>query len=506
MEYTQVARYDRFGGNAKLRLSNRGTHILTTELFLRGFAIVYAIAFASLFSQALGLYGSQGIFSVAKYLTQVSQSLGAKGFWYLPSLFWFNSSDFILQALAAVGILSAIAVFLGYLRLPLFILMWFAYLSYLSVGRNFLSFQWDTFLLEVGFLAIFVSRLSLKIDWRKESGSHTLMVFLFRIVIFRLMFFAGYVKLVSGDAAWWDLDALNFHYYTQPIPNALAWYAHQLPIWFQKMSVMMTLLIELLVPFFIFAPRKLRLIAFYIFSGFMGLIMVTGNYCFFNILAVLLFLFLLDDQHLRFLWIKISKCSLKMTMPEYRRWKGYKYILLLLSFLIGTMALAQTLGQLTHSQSIPRWIRPLYAWHFVNRYGLFARMTTSRNEIVMEGSRDGKTWLAYEFQWKPGDVHQRPRQVAPHQPRLDWQMWFAALGNVKSTPWYFPFVEQLLRGSSDVLGLLKYNPFGDKPPRYVRARFYEYTFTDFETKKRTGRWWNKVDKGLFCLPAELTKK
>ena len=133
------------------------------------------------------------------------------------------------------------------------------------------------------------------------------------------------------------------------------------------------------------------------------------------------------------------------------------------------------------------------AFQSVNNYGLFRRMTTTRPEIVVEGSVDGRTWLAYEFKWKPGDVHRRPPFVAPHQPRLDWQMWFAALGSAQRTrgQWFLEFSKRLLEGSPDVLALIEHNPFADEPPRFLRATLYDYHFTDWKTRRADGTWWKR---------------
>ena len=125
-------------------------------------------------------------------------------------------------------------------------------------------------------------------------------------------------------------------------------------------------------------------------------------------------------------------------------------------------------------------------------------MTTSRPEILVEGSDDGQNWRAYEFRWKPGDVMRRPRFVAPHQPRLDWQMWFAALSSCEANPWLVNFLARLLEGSPPVLDLLAKNPFPDHPPRYIRAVLYDYHFTDAATRRATGAWWRREEKGLYC--------
>ena len=146
------------------------------------------------------------------------------------------------------------------------------------------------------------------------------------------------------------------------------------------------------------------------------------------------------------------------------------------------------------------WLSPLRT---VNSYGLFAVMTTERREIVVEGSNDGTNWLAYEFKYKPGDVNRRPAFVAPHQPRLDWQMWFAALGDYRQNPWFANFCERLLQGSPEVLALLEKNPFPGHPPRYIRAELYDYHFTSFAERRATGAWWKREFIGEYLPPLSL---
>ncbi|HEY6931577.1 MAG TPA: lipase maturation factor family protein, partial [Thermoanaerobaculia bacterium] len=141
--------------------------------------------------------------------------------------------------------------------------------------------------------------------------------------------------------------------------------------------------------------------------------------------------------------------------------------------------------------------RAVSPFRSVGSYGLFMVMTTSRPEIILEGSDDGAEWKAYEFRWKPGDVTRRPRFVAPHQPRLDWQMWFAALGNYSENPWFLALCGRLLQGKPDVTGLLAVNPFPNGPPRYLRAVVYEYRFTDSAARRATGAWWTREPKGLY---------
>ena len=145
-------------------------------------------------------------------------------------------------------------------------------------------------------------------------------------------------------------------------------------------------------------------------------------------------------------------------------------------------------------EALRRWVEP---FHSMNAYGLFAVMTTERPEIVVEGSDDGETWAPYAFRWKPGDVDRRPRFTTPHMPRLDWQMWFAALaGDCRSQRWFLAFEQRLLEGSPDVLRLLQDNPFPARPPRYLRARLRQYHFTG----RGAEAWWQWDEAGLYCPP------
>ena len=164
-----------------------------------------------------------------------------------------------------------------------------------------------------------------------------------------------------------------------------------------------------------------------------------------------------------------------------------------LAVLIGVVSLLVSLEQLSiplppGGGALLHFVTP---FRIVNSYGLFATMTTNRPEIIVEGSRDGVEWRAYEFRYKPGDVNRMPPVVAPHQPRLDWQMWFAALGTYRENRWFISFVERLLQGEPKVLALIRYNPFADSPPKYIRARVFDYRFTRFG---ETG-WWKRRRKG-----------
>jgi len=434
----------------------RFTHGAATWLFLRILGFVYLAAFASLAVQVVALVGPHGI---------------------VPGPPW--ATDAVLRGLAWGGAAVALLLVAGIAPIPTLLVLWLDYLMLSSVGAEFLSYQWDTLLLETGLIAVFVAPAV----WRERLDSLTdpppLARGLMMWLLFRLMVGSGAVKLASGDPTWRNLTAMTFHYWTQPLPTPLAWYANRLPLWFQKASTLAVFTIEIVAPFSIFGPRRIRIAGFAALIGLQLLIALTGNYAFFNLLSAALCLFLLDDG--AFGW----SARLSAERPAGR--SPRQIVTIVFAIITVPVSLAMFLASCGIDFAPPpvgliaATIAPLRS---VNGYGLFAVMTTTRNEIVVEGSADGVTWLAYEFRYKPGDVTRRPPWVAPHQPRLDWQMWFASLTSFESVPWLQNFCVRLLEGSPQVLALLAHNPFPDHPPRYVRAEFYSYRF---------GRetWWTR---------------
>ena len=520
-------------------------------VFLRSLGVIYLIAFVSLWVQIIGLVGSDGILPAkpamdAMRQTADAQHLGLGRYHLVPTLCWFKATDGFLEFQCAAGATLAVLLIIGFAPAPCLFLLWLIYLSLATVGREFLSFQWDNLLLETGFLAIFLAPLQLWPRLSRAAPPSRLVLWLLRWLLFKLMFQSGCVKLLSGDPAWRNLTALTFHYETQPLPTWIGWYAHQLPVWAQKASALAMFGIELFVPFLIFAPRRPRRFACLVLVLFQALILLTGNYCFFNLLTIALCLLLLDDAALQALLpprlrnslflekaeITGRQCNASLpdihdsqsSSPDHespaplptpqlpaRSPRKPRHWPVQITVPLACIALATSLMQFSGMFRVPiPWPRPmvgLYAWlapfRSFNNYGLFAVMTTSRPEIIIEGSNDGVAWLPYEFKYKPGDVKRRPRFVAPHQPRLDWQMWFAALGNYRQNPWLINFCLRLLEGSRPVLALLEHNPFPHAPPRYIRAVVCDYHFTDLAARRRTGAWWSGEEKGLYLPPLSL---
>jgi lipase maturation factor 1 len=481
-------------------------------LFLRLLGLVYLIAFLSLRVQILGLVGAHGILPAGLLLQLFQKNFGSASHRLFPTLAWLSSSDASLKLLCSGGALLGLLVLLGVATLPALVLAWAFYLSLFTVGRDFLSFQWDLLLLEAGFLSIFLASWRL-IDSPRPSPSssgNTTMLWIGRWLLFRLMFLSASVKLLSGDAAWRNLTALEYHYWTQPLPTPVAWYAAQLPAWFQKTSVIGVFVLELGVPFLIFAPRRLRRAGTLLIASFQLVIAITGNYAFFNLLTIFLCVLLIDDACWQ-RWLPsgiANRLATDATAPERTRLASTgRIVRVAVAAVILVVSGSEMLMTFNQDELVPGFARQMVEWQspygIANSYGLFAVMTTSRLEIVVQGSDDGHTWLPYEFKYKPGELARRPPWVAPYQPRLDWQMWFAALGSYQQNRWFANLLIRLLEGSPDVIALLQTNPFPNAPPRYIRAAGYEYHFTDFGSRRATGDWWRRDLKGLYFPVASL---
>ena len=489
----------------------RPSHFLVRWLFLRALGWVYFFAFLSLWTQIGGLIGHDGILPADQFMSAAKQAcdahgIGAERFHLLPTLCWFDASDTSLACQCAAGTLLSLLLIAGLAPAPCLALLWLLWLSLVVVGRDFLGFQWDALLLEAGFLAIFLAPLALWPRPGREPPPSRLMVWLLRLLLFKLMFSSGCVKLLSGDPNWRQLTALTFHYQTQPLPPWTAWYANQLPVWFQKGSCLGMFGIELGAPFLIFAPRRLRFLGAAALAGFQGLILLTGNYCYFNWLTLALCLLWLDDFLLaKIVPRRLAAAFAQDSLPPPSA--AVQWPFPLLATVAGVILAASlfmqaiTLGQRWPVLAPLGWVAAqLEPFRCANNYGLFAVMTTERNEIIVEGSNDGTRWLPYEFKYKPGDPHRRPSFVAPFQPRLDWQMWFAALGNDRQNPWFEAFCERLLQGAPEVLALLEDNPFPAQPPKLIRASLYHYRFTTPAERHATGAWWHREYLGEY-LPA-----
>ena len=503
--YRAVARHRDIAGTLSRLLWGR--HVappgerLTAWIFVRLVGVNFLVAFASLVAQIRGLAGHDGILPAAEYLGQLGARMGPIRFLMLPTLAWLNASDGFLIGLSIAGMLAAALAIAGLAPRAMLLLAWASYLSLAGVAGEFLWFQWDGLILECGVAAALLTPWSWRSRPRDPWRPSRAAVWLARWLLFRLMFSSAVVKLASHDPTWRNLTALQYHYETQPLPPWTAWYAHHLPPAFQSFSALMMFVIEGLVPLLIFAPRRLRMLAGAAIVFLQGLILLTGNYGFFNWLSLALCVMLLDDAAWPRRLAVRAAAGTGGGAPRPRR------ITAAFAVALGVLGIVPLAGAL---HAPPAALRPLTIaygalepFRTVNSYGLFAVMTTRRLEIGLEGSDDGVTWRAYGFRWKPGDPTRRPAFVPGHMPRLDWQMWFAALDPEHPAYWFLRLAKQILAGSKPVLGLLGENPFPARPPRYLRASLDLYHFSDAATRRASGVWWTREPMGAYLPPVRL---
>ncbi|MBW0000158.1 MAG: lipase maturation factor family protein [Verrucomicrobia bacterium] len=474
----------------------RATFYHARTWFLRWLAVVYLIAFASFWVQADGLIGEHGIMPVGPWLAAVKDRFGAESYHLFPTLCWFNSSDGFVRGLCAAGTGLSLLLFAQVAPVFCLVALWALYLSLTVAGQTFMSFQWDALLLETGFFSIFLAPLQWLPVHRRQFPVSPWARFLLQWLLFRLMFMSGVVKLTSGDQSWWDLSALRYHYETQPLPTPLGWGAAHAPVRFQAASVIVLFIIELILPFFLFGPRRARLIGAAGIVTLQLLIALTGNYGFFNLLTVGICLLAVDDAA----WPRLGRARTPENERHGRSWPSWIVIpvTVVTLFFSGPLLWESFFPE----AQFPTFFTTAYGciepFQSMNSYGLFRVMTKTRPEIIVEGSSDGTTWLPYEFKYKIGDLNRPPPIVAPYQPRLDWQMWFAALDDVRREQWFLSFMVRLLQGSPAVLNLLKTNPFPGGPPPYVRARLFQYHFTSLAERRRTGTWWRRDQEQPYC--------
>jgi lipase maturation factor 1 len=472
---------------------------LARWLFLRMLGGTFFIAFTSLGRQVLGLYGARGISPVQELMSSERlRELGSERFRLIPSVFWLGASDKALVRGCRAGQVLSLALMFNVAPRLTAMLLSGLYLSYVSAGREFLAFQWDALLLEMGLLGTLTAPGGLRPGPGREAPS-AWDVALFRALVFRLYLGSGVSKLQSGDRAWRELTAMSHYYETAPLPTRGGWYAHHLPPRVQKSSTAATLVLETAVPLLVFAPRRPRQLAFVLFSLMQAGIMATGNYGFFNVQSLALELWLLDDEALARVLPRVPAKPAR-PLPLWRSLLAGVAAAPVLA--LGALELSgrfeRSRGKLGFVERLGEWARPLRA---VNPYGLFSVMTVRRPEISIEGSDDGEHWREYVFRYKVSRLDKAPRQVAPHQPRLDWQMWFAALGSPPG--WFLSLLVRLLEGSPEVLALFAENPFPEHPPRMIRAALYDYRMADLATRRNTGAWWTRERLGLYVPPIAL---
>ncbi len=471
---------------------------------LRGLGLTHAVAFSSLFVQLPGLIGERGIAPASDTLRAWSELQAEAARHHLPTVFWLlGTTDAALLAVCGAGISFSALLIAGIAPSLMLSLLWLAYLSLCSVGSVFLGYQWDALLLEASFAGIWLAPG----QWLPRDAARvrtpSLAFWLMRVLLCRLMWLSGFSKLASGDPAWRSLEALHFHFFTQPLPTWTSVFAHELPDALLRIGTAATLAIELALPLLALGPRPARLFACAGFAALQLAIALTGNYGFFNLLTLVLCFSLLEDRDLA------AVCrGLGFARPggdSAAREPGaaalpLRRIAETAAGLLLALSLARSAAQIAPGSLPDPLLRLLGAaapFRSSNAYGLFAVMTTQRPEIEIELSSDGQHWRPLEFRFKPGALTRWPPLALVHMPRLDWQLWFAALQGCERAAWFSEFAAQLLRGSRPVWSLV-----GEAPPEpaaaLLRSTLYLYRFASPRQRERTGEVWERERVGSFC--------
>ncbi|MBS1804909.1 MAG: lipase maturation factor family protein [Acidobacteria bacterium] len=502
--------------------------LLPRWIFLRALAAIYFSAFFSLIFQIKGLIGPHGILPAHDYLQAVSRAYPLAKFWFAPTLFWISSTSHALMIVTVIGLIASIAAFLNLWPRLSFFICFLGFLSFVSAAQDFSSYQSDGMLLEAGFIALFFTPRGIRPSLGASTPPSRASLFLLQWEWFRIYFESGLVKLISGDRQWRTLTAMDHYYETGPLPTWIGWYTQHLPHWFHVTSAAGTLVLELGLVWMLFLPRRVRIVCFLIVTPWEIGVILTANYTFLNYLVLSLGFLLLDDcfllqfvpgryrSNLGFEPHSQSERESDDEEPEAldassKRIRLHRH-LCALRLAISAVMLAWIFYNTTAEmlliqfRSLPLPSKPivlLEPFRIANQYGLFAVMTNGRYDIEFQGSNDGQKWTPYLFRNKPQALNEAPRIYAPYQPRFDWNLWFASLGDWHQNEIVPLTEERLLENDSDVLNLFRSNPFPDAPPRYIRAMLWQYWFTSREEKRATGNWWRRELLGMYA--PELTK-
>ena len=482
---------------------SRSTYWLTRFVLLRVLGLVYAVAFLAAARQILPLIGSQGLLPLDPFLHRVRDYLGSTsaGFARLPSLFWFWHSDAALLIAAWTGFALAGVVVLGFANAPMLAVLWALYMSFVHVGQDWYGYGWESQLLETGFLAIFLCPLLDPRPFPRRPPPAPL-IWLFRWLIFRIMLGAGLIKL-RGDRVWRDLTALYYHFETQPIPGPLSRWFHFMPRTALRAGVMFNHVAEIIAPWFVFWPRTARRVAGVVIILFQVTLILSGNLSFLNWITIVPALACLDDAFWArilpgFLVRRASHAAAHALPSKAMRNLGWA-----VAILVVVLSLQPVMNLLSARQMMNTSFDPL---DLVNTYGAFGSVGRERLNVVFEGTddavaNDSSNWKSYPYKDLPVDLAKAPPQIAPYQPRLDWQMWFAAMGTPGQYQWTLHLVWKLLHNDPGTLSLFGGNPFPGHPPRYIRAVLYRYHFAPPGNPQ--GLWWEREKLGLW-LPALST--
>ncbi|HXX16706.1 MAG TPA: lipase maturation factor family protein [Candidatus Eremiobacteraceae bacterium] len=524
-------------------------HLLPRWLFLRAMGIIYFSAFYSLVFQIRGLIGPDGLLPARTYLQVIAQNLEGSRYWYAPTLLWLTSGDGALMALCWIGMIASLLLVLNLWPRGMLAICFLLFLSFVSAAQDFSGYQSDGMLLTAGFICLFFAPSGFRPGWGASQAPSRGSLFLLQILWFTIYFESGIVKWFGGDPSWRNLTAMDEYYQNGPLPTWIGWYVAQMPEWFHKGSAAFTLIVEVLLVWLAFLPRPFRIVCFWIVTVLQVSIILTANYAFLNYLVLALGVLLLDDRYLLKLFPKRWTNEVRANLEKPRAAAAPEEAIVDLNLSAETSnpqnesAPAEQKGSEPETSATAQWGMPfrqavsvvyvwvaafLFAWllyanlylllhqmfrtsplpaepvvalepfRVANAYGLFGRMTWRRYEIEFQGSDDGEHWTVYPFCYKPQDPAKAPEIYAPYQPRFEWNMWFASLGEWRENTWVLRGEQLLLVNDEAVVSLFASNPFPDHPPKQVRTVLWRYWFTDLATKRATGMWWRREYLGLYA--------
>lgn len=478
-------------------------------LLIRALAGIYFSAFFALLFQVEGLVGPRGILPAGDYLRQLAAGSGVRRFWFAPTLLWLAPQSHLLTWLMWIGLAASMLALANFWPRLNLLVCFLCFLSFVVAAQDFSSYQSDGMLLEAGFLALFFAPRGLWPGLGVDRPTSRLSFWLLQWEWFRIYFESGLAKWLSGDPQWHNGTAMDEYYQNSPLPTWIGWYVGHAPHWFQTSSADGTLVMELLVVCLLFFGRRARLLCFFVVTAWEIGVILTGNYAFLNYIVLSLGFLLLDDSYvLRFVpvgWRTHGMNGDKPRLdpqPDRGRSKFLRRAKLTLAtpclLLLGYVTSVALIDMVAPGIPLPETpvvlLEPL---RIANRYGLFATMTRGRYEIEFQGSDDGVRWTAYPFRYKPQALNERPRIYAPYQPRFDWNLWFASLGDWQQNAFVPLTQERLLEGDQEVLGLFGTNPFPQHPPRFIRTVLWQYWFTSLNVKRDTGDWWRRTLLGRY---------
>ncbi|MCB1275094.1 lipase maturation factor family protein [Prosthecobacter sp.] len=487
-----------------LRLDKAGQNYrLTRFMLLRFTGLVYFVAFLSAAQQFIPLIGHDGLLPADLYVDRVLHDRSPwTVFWQAPSVFWFNASDAMIQAVTWTGTVLSLLVLIGFANGLMLIVMWALYLSLIPIGQEWLGYGWDIQILETGFLGIMLSPLLDPRPFPKRAPP-VVIVWLYRWLIFRIMLGAGLIKL-RGDSCWRDLTALYYHYETQPVPNPLSRWLHFMPHWFQKAGVLWNHFVELVVPWFGFYGRHARHIAGVLMASFMAILIFSGNLSFLNWLTIIPCLACFDDTF----WKKILPRFLvaradRSAAAGAHASTTHQFASFAYALLVVWLSIEPVRNLISSRQAMNTSFDVL---HLVNTYGAFGSIDRERFELIYEGTADLapdmlSDWREYEFKVKPGDPKRRPAIITPYHYRLDWAAWYPWTQAGGRNAWVPHFIWNLLHNDPGTLSLLAKNPFPDKPPRWIRVMVYRYKFAPPDNPD--GAWWTRELIGTHIKPLSV---